>query len=229
MALIQFTCDGCGNTAERESKFYKYNVKRGRKNYCSYECYVEQTQKKQTYYCKFCSKPVERKPSQVEESGNVFCSSSCAAKYNNKGKKRLQRPSKHCACGKRIQYNSEMCSECRNGAKRRGVSNTLLNTTVDQIKEAYNNKSSLSFAAKVRGYGKTIYEASNMPKYCVNCGYSKHYEVCHIKAVKDFPDTATMAEVHSLDNLIALCPNCHWEYDHSMLTLDEILRKQKAA
>lgn len=128
-------------------------------------------------------------------------------------------------CGALISYKSTRCKECTDALKCKDLSNI----TLGDIKNLYKNKSSMNIAAKVRGYSKVIYNRSNKPKCCVNCGYSKHYEVCHIKAVKDFPDTATMAEVHSLDNLIALCPNCHWEYDHNMLTLDEILRKQKAA
>lgn len=77
----------------------------------------------------------------------------------------------------------------------------------------------MAIAAKIRGYGRVIYDKSTKPKLCINCGYNKHYEVCHIVAIKDFPDAATMSEVHALDNLIALCPNCHWEFDHGMLTL----------
>ena len=53
----------------------------------------------------------------------------------------------------------------------------------------------------------------------VVCGYSIHYEVRHIRAVKSFPDTATMAEVHNINNLIALCPNHHWEFDNGLLVL----------
>jgi hypothetical protein len=25
--------------------------------------------------------------------------------------------------------------------------------------------------------------------------------------------------VNSLDNLVGLCPNCHWEFDHGLLQL----------
>jgi hypothetical protein len=100
----------------------------------------------------------------------------------------------------------------------------VLSKTKSQIKELYKEKSSMAIAAKIRGYGSTIYKRSDKPKYCVNCGYDKHYEVCHIKQVKDFPDTASMAEIHALDNLIALCPNCHWELDHGMLRIQDIVK-----
>ncbi len=53
---------------------------------------------------------------------------------------------------------------------------------------------------------------------CFNCG-TEHFEVCHLRSIQDFPIETTMAVVDSLENLIALCPNCHWEYDQGLLTL----------
>lgn len=55
------------------------------------------------------------------------------------------------------------------------------------------------------------------PKCCEHCGYDRYYEVCHIKAISDFPDEALVIEVNDLSNLEALCPNCHWELDHGGL------------
>ena len=52
------------------------------------------------------------------------------------------------------------------------------------------------------------------------CGYSKHYEVAHIKAVADFDDNDLISEINSENNLIALCPNHHWEYDNGLLKID---------
>ena len=44
---------------------------------------------------------------------------------------------------------------------------------------------------------------------CAICGYDKHVEIAHIKPVSDFTDSCTIAEINSIDNLIALCPNHH--------------------
>ena len=60
---------------------------------------------------------------------------------------------------------------------------------------------------------------SSVPKYCKNCGYDKHVEVCHIKSISEFDKTSLISEINSLDNLIYLCPNCHWEYDHKIISL----------
>lgn len=66
---------------------------------------------------------------------------------------------------------------------------------------------------------RKIYEQSDKPKQCVVCGYNKHYEVAHIKAVSDFDDDALISEINNEDNLIALCPNHHWEYDNDNMDI----------
>ena len=76
-----------------------------------------------------------------------------------------------------------------------------------------------SYRSTIRKLAESIYKASGKPCYCAKCGYSKHIEIAHIKAVSDFDDSATITEINSIDNLIALCPNHHWEYDHGMLKL----------
>jgi hypothetical protein len=60
-------------------------------------------------------------------------------------------------------------------------------------------------------YGKTL--------CCEICGYDKHVEIAHIKAVSDFSQETKIEEINSIDNLIALCPNHHWEFDNGLLKL----------
>ena len=49
------------------------------------------------------------------------------------------------------------------------------------------------------------------PKFC-----------CHIRAISEFPADATVAEVNADENILVLCPNCHWEFDRGMLDISEI-------
>lgn len=49
---------------------------------------------------------------------------------------------------------------------------------------------------------------------CERCGYDKHVEVCHINAINSFDMESLMSEINAKDNLIVLCPNCHWEMDN---------------
>jgi hypothetical protein len=58
-----------------------------------------------------------------------------------------------------------------------------------------------------------------LDKPCSNCGYSKHVELCHIRPVSDFPESAKLSEVNAELNNIVLCRNCHWEFDHGLLKM----------
>ena len=50
-------------------------------------------------------------------------------------------------------------------------------------------------------------------RICQACGYSRHVEVCHVKPLSSFSlDTDT--SFNDEDNLLLLCPNCHWELDN---------------
>lgn len=69
-----------------------------------------------------------------------------------------------------------------------------------------------------------VYEASDKPHYCANCGYKRHYEVCHVKGISTFSDENKISEINDINNLIALCRNCHWELDNGLLSLDDIKR-----
>ena len=58
---------------------------------------------------------------------------------------------------------------------------------------------------------------------CIVCGYSKHVEVAHIKAVSEFDDNATVDEINNINNLIGLCPNHHWEFDNGLLNINDYI------
>lgn len=49
---------------------------------------------------------------------------------------------------------------------------------------------------------------------CRHCGYDKHVELAHIKPISEYSIDATLGEINSEENIIPLCPNCHWEFDN---------------
>lgn len=55
---------------------------------------------------------------------------------------------------------------------------------------------------------------SNGLTSCKSCGFDKHIEACHIKPISSFPLDTKLSVINNLSNLIALCPNCHWEHDN---------------
>ena len=67
---------------------------------------------------------------------------------------------------------------------------------------------------------QTFYQHNKKPK-CFVCGYDKHIEVAHIKPVANFDDSTTIDQINSIDNLIGLCPNHHWEFDNGLLEIEK--------
>ena len=105
-----------------------------------------------------------------------------------------------------------------------------MKTRFDYIKELtleeYWNKKSLSNlhssskSVHIRALARNNFKDLTK-KPCANCGYDKHVELCHIKPISSYPETAKISEVNSEKNLIQLCPNCHWELDNGYIVLPE--------
>lgn len=80
-------------------------------------------------------------------------------------------------------------------------------------------KSWQSARSFIRRNSQENYLKSGKPLKCKVCGYDKHVEIAHIKAVSEFSDKTLIGEINSIDNLVALCPNHHWEYDNGILKI----------
>ncbi len=76
------------------------------------------------------------------------------------------------------------------------------------------NKNWQSARSSIRRNAQKIFETSGKEKKCSVCGYKNHVEICHIKSVSSFNDDSLIEEINHIDNLIALCPNHHWEFDN---------------
>lgn len=127
-----------------------------------------------------------------------FCSRSCAASFNNKrAPKRLR--SKRCTCGALLLSRQRWC-----GPKCRPPK--LADGRLCDIQRAAQYQ--------VNAYVRMLARAACAAGPCESCGYSRHTEVCHVRAIKDFPATALVSEVNAPENLRRLCPNCHWELDN---------------
>lgn len=151
--------------------------------------------------CQCCKKPTDNPK---------FCSRSCAAKTTNKIPKRKKQINYCSLCGKETGFfRRKFCQSC-NPMNKDWTRITYGEAT---SKRKYQKNS------RIRSLARNSYKHSHKPQCCIICGYNKHFEVCHVKPISSFPDTATISEINDLDNLIALCPNHHWELDHHNLVL----------
>lgn len=176
-----------------------------------------------------------------EQRKNKFCSHSCSAKINNldiirfkdscinkisddefekivKSSHSLKEISNKIGYSYQTNNNKIIVKRCKN-----------LNLSIPNYKDPVNSytkefifksrKNWQSARSDIRKNAEKIFKQSGNDLKCAICGYDKHIEIAHIKAVSEFSDTSLISEINNINNLIALCPNHHWEYDHGLLDL----------
>ena len=174
-------------------------------------------------HCRFCHKvillPLGIRPSLLRKT---FCDSSCAASFNNRGvcrrvSRRTKRKCEQCmkvfvpargGKGQKQRFCSRPCADLRKHVDWERLSKGELFARYKTWQTARSVIQSLARA-------KVLSRADFL--CCVSCGYTKHVEVAHRRAVSAFPDTALLAEINALTNLVPLCPTHHWEQEHGHL------------
>ncbi len=145
-----------------------------------------------------------------ETTNPKFCSKTCATKYNNARFPKRIRSMRYCKrCGVEIPKGRTVCDDCNPSMV------DWSQRTLKSLREGVKYQAH----AKVRDIARYNYEKANLPRVCANCGYDKHVEICHVQAINSFPEETPVAVINDLSNLVALCPNCHWELDHDLLRL----------
>jgi hypothetical protein len=137
-----------------------------------------------------------------------FCSMSCAAKFNNASNPKRVLSKKCKTCPTKIRSNRSYCKSCR--AERL----SCINKTLGQMIAGSKKNRRASIYVNVRNHAKYLMKKWCIPKKCTKCGYNKHAEVCHLKAISSFPETTLISVINDKSNLTYLCPNCHWEMDN---------------
>jgi predicted restriction endonuclease len=115
-------------------------------------------------------------------------------------------------CTTPISNSRTYCKSCF-GSHRKGLN---LNVTLEEA--MYNKHHRSSAYALVRARARAVAAKLDW-SCCINCGYNKHVEIAHRKAISSFPHETLVNDINSVDNLVPLCPNCHWEFDHNLLSL----------
>lgn len=80
-----------------------------------------------------------------------------------------------------------------------------------------------SYRSAIRQDAYNTYIKSGYSMHCLICGYSHHVEIAHIKPVSSFNEESTFAEINSIENLVGLCPNHHWEFDNGLISVELIM------
>lgn len=227
MKTITLICENCKINFERLEKLVKADISRRKqtKFFCSKTCFDNfQRENKNSSgkfvilncgTCKrnFRRKEIEHKASirrakKKERPLEVFCSRQCSTIYVASILKKV----KIVCCKKcstefqKIGFES-YCQNCINSNEIPYKRNLLKLTKKEAGHRVARNSST------------RIMRKSSIERACFICGFNKFVEVCHIRAISDFPDETLLEVINNLNNLIYLCPNCHWELDHEFLCI----------
>jgi hypothetical protein len=149
-----------------------------------------------------------------KETKNVkYCSRSCANKVNNSTQPKVKAQGICETCKKVVPKRLKYCRECK--AKRSWSKVDWSLATYADI----TSRARYQIHAQIRDMARKVYKEAGLPRICKVCGYSKHIEICHKKPIKSFSEDTLVSEINSVDNLVALCPNHHWELDKGLFTL----------
>ena len=139
-----------------------------------------------------------------------FCSRSCAARQNNALFPKRRLGGRCQVCSRPIALRGTYCKD-HDPTKPYDRSRPICDLFETQRHPMYRLQ-------RIRADARRLYHTCK-PYRSENCGYDKHIEVCHRRSVASYPGDTPLSVVNSLDNLVGLCPNCHWEFDHGLLQL----------
>lgn len=187
--------------------------------------------------CKNCNKEFFKRQTEAQRHPNHFCCRSCAASFNNKGKHKNPPKPRTCLACKIIFYNNrehygqKYCKGCQgqyyeslddNGIK---IAVPRLYTSDSTLQEIFDG---CSVKNKHPSWKSALVRVSNRAKNkallslpCAKCGYNLHVELAHIKAISSFLLETPLSIVNHSDNVVQLCPNCHWELDHGKYSISK--------
>lgn len=145
-----------------------------------------------------------------ETKNPKFCSRSCSAIYTNQFKPKRQ-PEHHCKiCNMLINCKRRYCDNCNPLFK------TNYGKDITLIQAKYTKHHHSSAYALIRTRARAIAKKLNWNS-CKYCGYDKHIEIAHIHPISNFDKNTKISIINHPTNLLPLCPNCHWEYDHKLI------------
>jgi len=179
-----------------------------------------------------------------------FCNRSCSSSHNNKKYPRnitlsptggtsicqkcqtiikLKRNSanggyqqrKYCDNCLKIVLSEQAANRGQSLEKKRREKISSVNIASLTKKELFERRKNWQSArGAIRKHACQIYVENQGITICAVCGYSNHVEICHKIPVSKFSHDSLISEINSFSNLVALCPNHHWELDKGILSLE---------
>lgn len=161
---------------------------------------------------------------QKDTENPKFCSRRCSAIVTNKQHPKKKTKKKCLVCQAPVSNWRKTRCDLHTEEYKLFLKKSYKNYTIEQYinRPSIKNKHPSWKYSHIRNFARS-WNKELQKQPCKNCGYKLHSQLAHIKAINKFPITTTLGEVNHHSNLLPLCPNCHWEFDHNKLTLEEIM------
>lgn len=172
--------------------------------------------------CQSCGQEFEPQ----RNTKGLYCSRSCSAKVNGSKypKRTLTNVCGYNQCTTLIYRNQRRCAEhkglrvYKNGVDVRThglYTEQAHDLTLAEARKKLGYPTTDEFAKFLRSHARR-WAMVNLPHVsCHSCDYDKTTELAHIKPLKHFKDSDLIR--HTIENnLVRLCPNHHWEFDHGL-------------
>lgn len=167
--------------------------------------------------CKNCKQVFQKQEGEIKRSPNHYCSRSCAAQINNRKYPKREKTYNCKKCSLPIPYGYTYCRKCW---ATKLTDTQIERLTLEQVADTAGKQASKFSRIREHARSKMRKEV----QICENCGYDKHVEVAHVKSISSFSPDTLISVINDKINLVVLCKNCHWEFDHDILSLEQIKR-----
>lgn len=128
-------------------------------------------------------------------------------------------------CNVRIKNASSYCLKCY----RQTQIQAYLNNTQPLSGYLHKCPKNPSYFVKVRQHARRV--AKQLKLYdsgCACCPFLIGLQVCHVNSIASYDLSTPINIVNAPNNLVILCPNCHWLQDHGYPTLEDIVAYLKS-
>lgn len=221
--LLPIQCGECENIFRRA----KHEIQSHHYDFCSHECRsVAKKRPRLSISCDECGFLFQITESELKRrkskssNGARYCSRRCSTVARHKlGPIHKPKPRQCYKCGVSFtttkQHESiRACPKCHR--TRKEISIGL--RTIDEIERSNTSTRQPDKYGRIRLHCRALHrDLAERP--CATCGYDRFVELCHIRAISDWPKDTLVNIVNSDNNVIQLCPNHHWELDHGYLKL----------
>lgn len=176
-------------------------------------------------------------PECLALTDNKYCSCRCMAIVSNKThtkRKKVDRPPEKMPPKGMRARKLRPCNVC--GKTVKGYAHAKCKPPVREVctlkdaqdRACLNGKHPSWRNSYVRTMGRALNKDLSRSG-CQVCGYSTHIEYAHIRPITDFPEDSLLSMVNHPDNMLILCRNHHWEFDHGVLSIDQIPKRKAPA